>query len=514
MHTDSFVAAADGPQVAARARPPFDAGSFGKARRDLGQALLGGTRVCVLSGAAGLGKTTVLRALVQDLAATDMTSRLILCHRWRTIDEMLPERDVAHPGRWALLLDEAQHLEPATLAALLRQAVGRGVPVLVAGQPDLEAATMEALPRVVERHDVVVRRLRPWSAAEVAHFITANGVAGDQPENGFTEAAVAEIARRSGGVPWLINRLTATSRFLAELAGETHVDAPLIAEAAARLDVSRDPLQATPETDEPPPAPASPDPDPPAQPQPIATPERHATPESNEVSPTPAPPDPEPPRPAQPHPIVMPERYATPEADETPPPDPEPPEPAQPRPITIPELHATPETDEPPPAPARPDSEPPEHAQSRPFTIPELRAPFGAGDASRRTAAPAPNGAAARVDCRCRGRRRGTSRPGHAGPDSGRSPGGTNVIGAASAASADGRSGTGEAARRRSPIQARDDRRRHATAAARADEAVQASDATGGEGPRQTRDHRRSPGAAIAAAGADQGCRAASAAGR
>lgn len=184
------------------------------ARRAVIEAQAGGARLAALLGPPGIGKTFLLADLERHFREAGAGAE---------VDRVLHgDLLTGEEGTAILLVDEADRLEEAALAALARR--GRGF-VLLAALPGF-AARMDGL-------DAPVIRLGPLEGGEVAGYVAARlrtmGLAADR----FTVEALPALANASGGVPRLLNTLIGSSAFTADMEGEARVTVRHVAAAAA-----------------------------------------------------------------------------------------------------------------------------------------------------------------------------------------------------------------------------------------------------------------------------------------
>lgn len=242
--------------------------SHGEALSGLRYAITSRKGLTLLIGEAGLGKTTLLRAaldeqpervhviFVQNPVLTRTEFVELLARRFGLSKE-------AHGSKTALLfeleelvgkarqlgettllvIDEAQSLptellEEIRLLANIETNSEKLLSVIIAGQPELASRLNDPALRQFKQRIALRCRLRPLTADEttlyVAGRITAAGGVGG---NVFTRQAVAEIFRRSGGVPRLASVIGDNAMMAGYAAGTKPVNATLVDEVCAELDL-------------------------------------------------------------------------------------------------------------------------------------------------------------------------------------------------------------------------------------------------------------------------------------
>lgn len=217
-----------------------------------------------LTGEVGTGKTTVVRSLLAREPA-DVDIALILNPRV-TVPEFLQticeELGVIVPAerresvkslvdalsarlleahaagrRVAVLIDEAHLLEREVLEQVrlltnLETATRKLLQVILIGQPELRDLLAREDMRQVAQRITGRLHLDPLSATETAAYVRHRlRVAGATREI-FSDAALAELHRRSGGLPRLIN-IIADRAMLGAFANDRHEITPAIVRAAA-----------------------------------------------------------------------------------------------------------------------------------------------------------------------------------------------------------------------------------------------------------------------------------------
>ena len=188
----------------------------------------------LLTGSAGLGKTSLARAIAAELGAR---VRVVQATAIRHVGELCSLLCALAPGD-VLFLDEVHALPAAVAEALYSAMEDRRVDVGERGRAisiDLPAFTLVAatteparLSRpLVDRFGIQLE-LRPYSSTELAELLVAAC-----PALGVvaTQDAIAAIAERSRGTPRVALRMLRRCRDVAD-----HVDASVVARADLGVD--------------------------------------------------------------------------------------------------------------------------------------------------------------------------------------------------------------------------------------------------------------------------------------
>ncbi len=188
-----------------------------------------------LTGEVGAGKTTICRAILEELGPTYRTA--LILNPCLTSSQLL--RTILHelglaPGRIdraaglellnrflldqlaagndvVLLIDEAQDLEPELLEEVrllsnLETDQRKLLQIVLVGQPELRDRLDERGLRQLRQRITVRYHLRPLSRQETEHYIRHRlHVAGGNSRPTFDRWAIRRIYRYSRGVPRLIN---------------------------------------------------------------------------------------------------------------------------------------------------------------------------------------------------------------------------------------------------------------------------------------------------------------------
>jgi general secretion pathway protein A len=191
-----------------------------------------------ITGEVGTGKTTLCRTLLQRLdpgteVAFIFNPQLSGLELLQAINAELglpveerSRRDLTdqlnrfllakkrEDRRVLLIIDEAQALERDALEQVrllsnLETETEKLIQIVLIGQPELDA-TLESPDLRQLRQRISVRwRLTPLSAAETREYVRHRlRIAAGAPRELFSELALREIHRRSGGIPRLVNRLS------------------------------------------------------------------------------------------------------------------------------------------------------------------------------------------------------------------------------------------------------------------------------------------------------------------
>jgi general secretion pathway protein A len=218
-----------------------------------------------VTGEVGTGKTTVCRALLQriepgtevafifnpQLSATELlqeiASELGLDAEGKTrreIHESLNNFLLAKKseGRKVLLLiDEAQNLAPETLEQVrllsnLETETSKLIQIILIGQPELDAMLESPSLRQLRQRITVRWRLTPLSASETRDYVRHRlRTAAGGPRDIFSELALREIHRRSGGIPRVVNLLCDRALLAGYAAGASTIGLGLVTQTDREL---------------------------------------------------------------------------------------------------------------------------------------------------------------------------------------------------------------------------------------------------------------------------------------
>jgi general secretion pathway protein A len=216
-------------------------------------------------GQVGTGKTTLCRTLldrigsdaeiayifnpspseIELLAAINKELGLPTAVRTRTelldaLNHFLLEKNAA--GRRVLLvIDEAQNLDPSVLEQVrllsnLETDRAKLLQIVLIGQPELEENLARSDLRQLRQRITVRWNLRALSRDEVREYVEHRlSVAGLADPRIFTPSAVRALARRSKGIPRLVNALADRALLAGYTEGRREIDGRLVRRAAREL---------------------------------------------------------------------------------------------------------------------------------------------------------------------------------------------------------------------------------------------------------------------------------------
>ena len=228
----------------------------------------------VLTGDIGTGKTTICRALLQQLDASTFTS--LLLNPFLSVEELLREalldfgvlsREAIRTGRVAaasthdlvstlhdfllslipirgsavLIIDEAQHLSPQVLEQIrvlsnLETNEAKLLQIILVGQLNLLDILADSEMRQLEQRISIRATLKPLTRQEVEAYISHRlWVARGSTTVSFQTDAVDLVHRHSGGVPRIINLLCDRALMACATSREHEIAPDHVQQAAASL---------------------------------------------------------------------------------------------------------------------------------------------------------------------------------------------------------------------------------------------------------------------------------------
>jgi general secretion pathway protein A len=232
----------------------------------------------VLTGDIGTGKTTLCRALLEQLDQKTFTS--LILNPFLSVEELLREilldfgvvsREAVRNGRIAaaskhellttlndfllslvpiggtgvLIIDEAQHLSPQVLEEIrvisnLEANDAKLLQIVLVGQLNLLDVLADADLRPLDQRVSLKATLKPLTREEVDAYIAHRlAIARGTSSVVFDRSAVDRIHAISRGVPRIINLVCDRALMLGARAGSTTITAQVVGEAAEALALKR-----------------------------------------------------------------------------------------------------------------------------------------------------------------------------------------------------------------------------------------------------------------------------------
>lgn len=233
-------------------------GQHSRAAANVRFALMNHDSFVVISGEIGTGKTTVLNTALRELGNQYVTARIVHTtlsdiellqallsafglpnygtKKVKLLDELRQfflEQHLA--GRHVVIIvDEAQHLSPATLEELrlltcIDAQDRRIVTIVLTGQPALDDVLDDASLMQLRQRTRLRQRLRRLEQSETADYIRHRlQVAGGDANKIFAPEAFAEIHRLTLGTPRLINTLCDTALIACMVDSKHRVDLEIL----------------------------------------------------------------------------------------------------------------------------------------------------------------------------------------------------------------------------------------------------------------------------------------------
>jgi len=224
----------------------------------------------VLTGEVGTGKTTLIQALLRQLANGAQTALIFsaitnpidllryVCEEFRLIEPMQGLRD-SHDyihllnefllqkyrggGNAALIIDEAQNLssevlESVRLLSNFETTKDKLLQILLVGQPELNERLNTPQLRQLKQRVALRHNLRPLSLSECQEYIANRLIIAGATPNLFLTKAIEAVHQYSGGIPRLINVICDNAMISAYALEKVEIEPRFIEEVADDLCLS------------------------------------------------------------------------------------------------------------------------------------------------------------------------------------------------------------------------------------------------------------------------------------
>ena len=224
----------------------------------------------VITGEVGTGKTTLIHCLLERFDTGKGTKAAFLFNPKLTATEFIQfilkdlgltvngttKGDCLHKlyeyllnsykkgERVILIVDEAQGLDPNVLEEIrllsnLETSKSKLLQIVLAGQPELDRTLSQSEFRQIRQRINMRYHLKPLSEKETKGYIGRRlQIAGAQAPL-FTNKAIKEVYRSSGGIPRLINILCDNSLLNGYSSDQRIIDTKLVKEAAKDLKLGK-----------------------------------------------------------------------------------------------------------------------------------------------------------------------------------------------------------------------------------------------------------------------------------
>lgn len=220
----------------------------------------------LLTGEVGTGKTTVSRCLLAELPSHTQVAFILnptlselellaaICDelkiRYKKSDaslKLLTDKITQkllknHQAgiNTILIIDEAQHLQPAVLEQLrlltnLETNTKKLLQVILIGQPELQQLLQRQDLRQLAQRITARYHLMPLTLAEVRLYVQHRLQVAGCLRPVFTDNAVKKLFELSGGIPRLLNLLCDRAMLGGYSQQQAMIDAPLVSTAAAEI---------------------------------------------------------------------------------------------------------------------------------------------------------------------------------------------------------------------------------------------------------------------------------------
>jgi len=251
----------------------YQSAAHSRASREVLAAISNRSGPAVLTGALGMGKTTLCRSLVQEIDRRTVTS--LVLEPLRSLEDLLqtvlvdfgvlarqspagaarPPREllagtlnafleslVPLQGSAVVFIDEAQNVPVSLLAELDALRLGSAdtplLQLVLVGQPALTSLLDN--PELRALNESIARRseLGPLAADEIAPYVAHRlSIAGAQTRIEFDEAAIARLFELSAGSPRVVNLLCDRAMTRGHAASAEFIGKELVQAAAVDLDL-------------------------------------------------------------------------------------------------------------------------------------------------------------------------------------------------------------------------------------------------------------------------------------
>ena len=224
----------------------------------------------VLTGEVGTGKTTLIRALLNDLNGSAHTAFIFstivgpvdllrtVCVEFGLVEPKRPPQEIhdylvslnefllesyRKGENCALIIDESQNLSAEVLESIrllsnFETSEDKLLQILLVGQPELAVRLNSPELRQLKQRVVLRHHLRALSLPECWEYVSNRLNAAGGNRSIFAPSALENIYSYSGGIPRVVNVLCDNALLMGYALGRKEIDAGIIREVAEDLNIT------------------------------------------------------------------------------------------------------------------------------------------------------------------------------------------------------------------------------------------------------------------------------------
>jgi general secretion pathway protein A len=224
----------------------------------------------VLTGEVGTGKTTLIRALLNDLNGSAHTALIFstivgpadllrsVCEEFGLVEPKRPLQDIHYylvslnrfllesyrkGENCALIIDESQNLSAEVLESIrllsnFETSKDKLLQILLVGQPELAVRLNSPELRQLKQRVVLRHHLRALTLRECCEYVSNRLKVAGGHRSIFTPTALESIYSYSGGIPRIVNVLCDNALLTGYALGRKEIDTEIIREGAEDLNIT------------------------------------------------------------------------------------------------------------------------------------------------------------------------------------------------------------------------------------------------------------------------------------